>query len=254
MLKIFFTVFYILLVTLGTTKLASADDRILTFCYDPYPPYTFGTSGAPSGGIKVKLLEAVVSKIDGLDAEVVLLPWKRCQAEAKAGKVDGILPLYKNDDRLSYLSFSEPTFTQLSTFWYNENKYSDGINWSGNFEELSSYKLGMLNGSFINGEMENVFEQKNGILRARDTDALFGLLEKGRVDLIAVDDNVGRYLTRSKTLEGRIKAVGKPISTEQSFFGLSKEAGTDQFLDEFNLAIKKLSEDGTIERIRLQIE
>lgn len=254
MFKICLTVFSVFLVTAAPVKQAFADDKTLTFCYDPYPPYTFGASGTPSGGIKVRLLEAVVSKIDGLDATVILLPWKRCQAEVRSGKIDGILPLFKNDERLTYLSFSEPTFPQLSTFWYNENTHPNGIYWSKTFKELSNYKLGMLNGSFINAEMENVFEQNNGIQRARDINALFGLLEKGRVDLIAIDDNVGRYLVNSKNLTSYIKSIVEPISAENSFFGLSKESGADQFVDQFNEAIKSLSEDGTIERIRLQIE
>ena len=50
-----------------------------TFCYDPYPPYTLGQTGKTTSGLKVKVLDAVFSEIDSANAEVVLLPWKRCQ-------------------------------------------------------------------------------------------------------------------------------------------------------------------------------
>jgi polar amino acid transport system substrate-binding protein len=69
--------------------------KTFTFCYDPYPPYTLGKSGTPTGGLKVQLINAVFNEIDEAQAEVILLPWKQCQNQAKLGNIDGILPLFK---------------------------------------------------------------------------------------------------------------------------------------------------------------
>ena len=80
----------------------------LTFCYDPYPPYTLGKEGEAEGGTKVALLNAVVQRIKGLDAKVEILPWKRCQAMAGSGDVDGILPLFQTKNALPTLRSAMP--------------------------------------------------------------------------------------------------------------------------------------------------
>lgn len=230
-----------------------AENTSLKFCYDPYPPYTLGSAGKPEGGLKVNLLEAIVDEIDNLEASVTLMPWKRCQAEARLGNVDGILPLFKNDERSEYLEFSVGTFPQLSTFWYNKEKHPNGINWSGKFEDISHLKLGMLNGGHINEEMETQFENNLGIQRARDMDILIALLQKQRVDLIAIDDNVGRFVIEKKQLGHLLVPVENPISTRQSFFGFSKISGATKYRNQFDDVIKKLDNDGVIDKIRLNL-
>ena len=69
-------VFHILaLACLSVMPGVTRADTHLTFCYDPYPPYTLGEQGPATKGLKVDLLRAVVARIDGVTAEVVLLPW-----------------------------------------------------------------------------------------------------------------------------------------------------------------------------------
>lgn len=244
--------FYAFLLIMSSLLSAPADaETNLTFCYDPYPPYTLGTEGEPSGGLKVNLLQAVVDRIDGLTADVVLLPWKRCQAEAKNGSVDGILPLFKNDERETYLTFTIGTFQETSELWYGREEHPEGLEWDGDFRSLSHLRLGMLNGGFINKEMEQEFESKQEILRARDVKALMQLLLKGRVDLIATDDAVGRYHIVQNGWRERIDTLGTPISSKTSHFGLSKTTGADKYVGEFNDVIEKLEAAGTIKEILL---
>ena len=92
---------------------AAAD---LKFCYDPYPPYTLGTSGEPSGGLKLRVLNEVINRIDGVTASVVLLPWFRCQEAVKSGEIDGILPLFQNEERAEYMAFTDDVFLEQLCF------------------------------------------------------------------------------------------------------------------------------------------
>ncbi len=87
----------------------------LVFCYDPYPPETIGKDGEyTTRGLKVRLLKAIVNEIDGVEARVMLYPWKRCQEQAKIGALDGIMPLAKNTEREQYLVFTESCWEQAS--------------------------------------------------------------------------------------------------------------------------------------------
>ncbi len=221
----------------------------LTFCYDPYPPYTLGDQGAPEGGFKVKLLAEITDQIDGLTAEITLLPRGRCQDEVRAGRIDGILPLFPNEDRESYMVFSNDTFIEESVFWYDRQRFLDGIEWSGNYDEISILRLGMLQGDFIDVGMQAAFSANSPIVRIQDVDGLFLMLEFGRVDLVAIDFAVGRYHARRIGEDERFARIERPISAKASRFGLSRTTGAANYLEAFNSAITSLQNSGRLAEI-----
>ncbi|MEP5731936.1 MAG: transporter substrate-binding domain-containing protein [Sulfitobacter sp.] len=240
-----------LAVLLSTTFVLSnaVQAESLSFCYDPYPPYTLGTEGTPSGGLKVQLLDAVVSQIDGLTATVTILPWKRCQAEVRAGNIDGILPLFPNEERRTYMEFTDGTFDEQSTLWHRVDQFENGYSWSGDFDEISHLRLGMLTGSYVDEDMEDAFENQLGITRARDIETLMELLVLGRVDLVATDFAVGRHILKENGWQNDAQHMTKPIASRTSHFGLSKASGASRFLSEFDETISALHADGVIEAI-----
>lgn len=237
----------LLLATFAISNAAQAES--LNFCYDPYPPYTFGTEGTPSGGLKVALLEAVVSRIEGLTATVTILPWKRCQAEARAGSVDGILPLFPNEERRTYMEFTEGTFDEESVLWHRADQFADGFLWDGDFSEISHLQLGMLTGSYVDDEMEAAFESQLGITRVRDAETLMELLVRGRVDLVATNAAVGRYIQEENGWQDRIERMQRPVVSRTSHFGLSKASGAMRYLSDFDQAIAAMHADGVIAAI-----
>ncbi|MEM7598902.1 MAG: transporter substrate-binding domain-containing protein [Pseudomonadota bacterium] len=230
-----------------TSQAAQADN--LSFCYDPYPPYTLGEEGPATGGMKVALLDAVMAQIDGVSATVTLLPWKRCQAVVRAGEMDGILPLFSNDERREYLAMSQETIDQVAAFWHRKGQFDDEFDWSGDYAELSHLQLGMLNGSYIDAEMEAAFEAQSEITRARDVPTLLELLMLGRIDVVAIDASVGRYVVARQDLQDDLVQIDRPISSKMSYFGLSKASGADRHLEEFNRAIATLQENGALSAI-----
>lgn len=239
----------LLLITFLTLPFAVNAQDNFTFCYDPYPPFTLGKTGTPTGGLKVQLINAVFNELDNVNVDVILLPWKQCQKQAELGKVDGILPLFKNEQRATYLEFSDSAFDQVSAFWYNRSRYPDGIEWQ-DFSDLKTLKLGMLIGGFIDKEMEETFEASTGIHRGKSVENLFQVLIKDRVDLIAIDDGVGRYIVKENGWEDDVAIVKKPIGLKQSYIGLSKKSKVVLLRDPINQALEKLRADGTLKRIR----
>ena len=230
--------------------ISPARAEILTFCYDPYPPYTLGTEGAPSGGIKVDILEAIAERLDGVTVEITLLPWQRCQAQTEAGVYDGILPLFQNDARRKYLTFSDSVLDQTSSLWFRASPLPEGVEWSGQYEDIAHLRLGMLNGSFINHAMEAAFTEGGGIFRARDTVSLFRMLERGRVDFVAIDDSVARYQLAELGLNAQVRQLLPVIAKAPAYFGLSKRTGADtRYLAAFNTILGELTRSGVIDDI-----
>lgn len=224
-------------------------ETVLTFCYGTYPPYSLGSGAIPSGGLKVELLDEVTSRIDGIRAVVVLRPWRRCLAQVKAGEADGTLPLFRSPEREAYLAFTDGTFQQKNTFWYNRRRYPDGLEWGDGFFGVAHLRLGMVNGSIIDQEMEAAFERNNRIVRSRGAHNLMQMLVYDGLDLIAIDEAVGRYHVTRNGWQDRIAVANIPISSKYSHFGLSRVSGADAYLAEFNRVIAELQEDGTIAEI-----
>ncbi|KIC18820.1 substrate-binding periplasmic protein [Leisingera sp. ANG-Vp] len=236
-----------LLSALCAATTAQAEE--LNFCYDPYPPYTIGTYGPASNGLKVELLDAVTSRIENLTATVTILPWKRCQQEARNGAVDGILPLFPNPERLEYMAFTDGTFDEQSVLWHRPDQFEDSYVWDGGFSAISHLRLGMLTGSYVDEEMEAAFEGRQGITRARDIQTLMELLVLGRVDLVATDAAVGRHILEINGWQGQAQRLARPVASRTSHFGLSKASGASRYLEDFNRAIAALHAEGAIDAI-----
>lgn len=236
------------LAAFGVPAKAEAETR-LTFCFDPYPPYTYETDGKITSGLKVDLLQAVVSRIDGLSAEVQNLPWKRCQAQAEAGKVDGILPLFKTPARERYLAFTTGTFHETYNFWYRRAQFPDGLTWDGEIASVAHLRMGVLTGAFIAQELEAGLEPGNEIVWVKDVGSLMQMLEFGRVDLAVTDRIVGHYTVRQNGWQDSLQIVETPIASKPSYFALSRITGAEQYIEDFNRAIDEMHADGTITAI-----
>ncbi|MEM9341653.1 MAG: transporter substrate-binding domain-containing protein [Pseudomonadota bacterium] len=233
-------------VLIAGAQISMADDVVLAFCYDTYPPYALDDAGSASG-LKITLLEEVIAQLDGVTATVTLLPWRRCQRETANGRFDGILPLFQNSEREGYMVFTEDTFQEASVFWYNRSRFPDGLEWSGDYAEFDGLTLGMINGSFHDSAMEAAFAANGEILRAVDISALFLMLQHERVDLIATDAAVGRHHTHISGTRDLFAFVERPIAVHASQFGLSRVRGADAYLDDFNAAIAMLRDQGRLD-------
>ena len=219
------------------------------FCHDPYPRYAHIGDDGVALGLKVRLLHAVMARIDGMTAEVVLMPWKRCQEEARKGHVDGILPLFRNAERATYLAFSDPTYRETSVFWYRTDSADALANWAGDYDEIAHLHLAMLNGGHIDAAMQDAFSDVRPIVRTKTAGALFLMLIQGRVDLVVLDLQVGRFYARKFGWGDTVAALDPPISSEASVFGLSRTSGADRYLSAFNRTLADMVTAGEIAEI-----
>lgn len=222
------------------------------FCYDPYPPYTFGQTGAaPTGGSALRLLEEIFAGIKGVEASVILLPWKRCQQMARLGQVDGILPLIKDAEREQYLAFSDSVWEQRSVFWYKRAKHPQGIAWRS-FEDIAGLPLGMLLGSFISAEMEAAFSARGTLERVGAPDNLFRMLLAERLDLVALDEGVGNYVIHKNGWDQQLVAATQIINMQEAYLGISKASPALSLLPRLNERIRVLKAQRRFKQIPIE--
>ncbi len=85
---------------------AQAEPPKLHFGTEPFPPYVVERQGRPTGPL-VDVLRAACERL-GWHCEVSLLPWRRAQADAEAGRLDGLFPLLQTPERERLFQFTSP--------------------------------------------------------------------------------------------------------------------------------------------------
>ena len=78
-----------LLLAAFSSPAARAEDSVVTFCFNDWPPYSQMVDGKPSG-ISVEILREAATR-SGLRPPFVALPWNRCLQNVRGGMIDAVI-------------------------------------------------------------------------------------------------------------------------------------------------------------------
>jgi polar amino acid transport system substrate-binding protein len=87
------------------------------------------------------------------------------------------------------------------------------------WEDLRAYRVGYVLGWKIVEENMQGFASLSGV---RDQDILFGMLEKGRIDVAIFDATSGQYWVKEHNAS-EIYAVGEPLSVREMYLYLNRK-------------------------------
>jgi polar amino acid transport system substrate-binding protein len=181
----------------AAVPLRAADDRadrlILAF-NDDYAPYSYVEDGALKG-ILPEVLGALLADVPGLKVESVALPWRRVQAEVKAGVADAFCT-FASEERRQYVYFHKiPVVTlQPHLFFAADSPVRKEIESLTRREELMQLRLVDLKGN--NWAEENLKDFPH-IEFVTGHDAVFRMIMAGRGDVhVSLSPIVTRWRIR----------------------------------------------------------
>ena len=94
---------------------SDAHPRALVLVAADSAPTAYMEDGKPSGMLVDVVTEALQRA--GSQFEIRLMPWARCLAEIRNGRVDGIFSVFKLPERNAFLTYtSVPIITQVEAF------------------------------------------------------------------------------------------------------------------------------------------
>lgn len=219
---------------------------LLTLCHDALPPFAIGNGEWITDGIKFRLMRDVLSEA-GIRMRVLQLPWTRCQAEAAIGRVDGILPTFKTPERESKFVFSEPVLNQELAFFYLRKQFSPALEWSS-YDDLRGNRLGMLLGGVIDPVMEKTLASGGMLVRGNDAETLMKMLQHQRLDLVALDRQVGLYEMGVLGLDKEIRVSSQLINRRPAMLALSRNSKQVALMPRINQAIERMAAAGRLSR------
>lgn len=228
---------------------ASADERVVTFVGDSWPPYVEGELGKDAvSGSAVKIVHEIFSRIDNARAQFPLIPWQRALQEVENGYHDGIAMLLKTPEREIYMTYSVPFIVGANLIWSARSADGKVFEWD-QIEVFYGRRVGIIQGYSYGDTIDKVLKSKKIHTVAVPTvERMFAMLANGRIDLAIANDAVGAAMAR-KIPDAGIAPASKPIDSEIFYLALSKKSPAVGLIPKINQIIMALQSEGFIDRI-----
>lgn len=173
-------------------NLGAIDDhkglRLLTIDVPPL------ISKRPDGtfvGVFYERLNCVLNKMQQ-PYSIEVQPWKRAQAEVRAGRADGFIPATREDLRDTYATFSDGLMEVKSYFYYHANSPLKPQNPDYKAKANVSALLGST-------QYQDLLADKYSLgIIAHSFEHLFDLLEHDRVDAILAPDVLAKTILKQR--------------------------------------------------------
>lgn len=234
------TVLHAPLLLLALPAVARAQDKLVVMGSTEYPPY-YGEH-LPNQGYLTDIAVRAFQKM-GYRVELRFTPFARTLANGKAGLVDGIIALWRSEEREQWFDFSDPVAPNLIGLF---KRKSSAIQYRV-LSDLAPYRIGVVNGyadppAFIAAKLNTDI--------GTDDEANLRKLIGRHLDLVLIDRAVANYLIQTKFPEhaNELEWLGPPLEVRPQFIGFSKNAPHhEDKLRDFNLGMKKLAASGELQ-------
>ena len=212
----------------------------LLFAIGDWSPFT--SEKMPGHGASAEVVAAVLKEM-GKKPRFEFYSWEECSEKIKAGKAFGSFPYVKTSERQGYGIFSDPIFISQTVFFHNKKKNPD-IRYK-KLSDLKGLKVGGIRGFFYESKFESAGLD---VTYVDSLEELFRLLVDQKVDVIPENDLVGwDFVKKSFSSErGNLGTLKKRLQVVPNYLMVSKKyPGARELVEEFNLALKTLRENGT---------
>ena len=240
------------------TKTESSKDSVsnggdtFTVGFDAeYPPYGYMDDDGEYTGFEWEIAQAVCD-LEGWTLVKKPINWDSKDMELNSGSIDCIWNGFTMNGREDEYTFSTPYVDNSQVIVVAENsgieKLSDLAGKTVGVQAASA-ALDLLN-SEEEGGQKALADTFGSLNEFADYNTAFTELQAGALDALAIDIGVAKYQINSRG-DG-YKILDETLNTEQYAIGFKK--GNTELCDKVNADLKKLAEDGTVEKLAEKYE
>lgn len=209
-----------------------------------WAPFTSETM--EGNGFFTEIVTAVFQEM-GREPEYIFYPWVRAEEAVASGESWAAFPYSYNDERAQTYTFSDNVAYSTTVFFYYK-PHMEAVEWE-QLEDLQPYLVGTVTGYYH----EALFADA-GLNTDSSPDEESGIrkLQAGRIDLFPMSDLVGWALIRELFPDevDNFGVLERPLDqTEICMMVLTSDPQALQLLDEFNVALQAIKDNGTYEEI-----
>lgn len=246
--------------TLFYTQSIASQNYEYRFCGWSDPPFIIGKEDQEeiiAGGLATTYFHKLFDRMDGINARMIRIPFKRCLRDVELGIMDGSFLVAIHEGRAEYMVYTDQPYARMpQVFFYNKKRFPNGFKWSKP-EDISPYLLGLMHGTKINPAFNKLIA--NGTIkvsRAVTHKQNFTKLARGRVDIVSMNIRSGITIIKELGIENEIGYAPSPVIREIAYFlSVSKKSPKGlELLPKINAEMKAMEEDGTTQSIFLPKE
>lgn len=201
------------------------------------PPMVY-IEGSKTIGVVVDIVSALAAR-SGIDIEIQAMDWTEAQSRVLNGEADALLQINQTRDRKEIYDFSEALLESDFCIFRRNNRVD-----IQNIDSLSGSTVGAEESGYPKSLLQKYPKIKMRIIESWKKG--FELINAGEIDALIVDRWVGEYELSISQIKG-ITVVDEPIESNSSAIAVKK--GNKQLLVKINEGLKKIREDGSMERI-----
>jgi len=240
-MKIKLFLFIVALLSL-ISAIANSKEIVLASGHSEYPPFMW-KEGENIIGVGAELTSSIFEEINiKVDCKYIG-PWKRVQHEARNGRLDLILGIYKNEDRIKYLTYPEESYTSDPVVIFV--KKGKSFFFSG-WEDLIGKKGGAIIGDSFGQDFDSFAKKNLNVYRMVKIQNGLWMLNLSRLEYMIYGLYPGRIRAIEIGLKNKIEYLPIPLIESNAYQAFSKKSKFIKYLPYFNQRIAELKADGTV--------
>lgn len=207
-----------------------------------FPPFTYADANGHAAGIEVDVVREAARRL-GLKVNISVLPWPRLLASMRAGTLDCMFAAFVTPERLGYMNFTRVPLhvSRLALYSHRTGTFS-----FERIEDLRGKRIGTLRNFRTVDALDEALNQGSFAERVygNDFNQLFEMLAQKRVDVIIVNDQVGRAILHKRRDDAIIEQP-VALSSNAAFLTFSRHRNFDNLVAQMDYALFEIVADGT---------
>lgn len=222
----------------------------LEFVFSEFPPFEY-LEERSAIGMNIVILEEACNRLH-ITPRFRQLPWQRALEYVKHGRTDAIFSLFKNDERLKYLNYSDENINSVKMILITKRESDiDVIKMEG----LRGKIVGVYRGSSYGKEFDN----SDWIIKdvGNTNEALLKKLAVGRTHFVVMDERVAKYWYEKFDMKDVFKTQDYVIFKSPTYVAFSKikeKQSNKNWARKFSAVLKKMKDEGFMENLKKKYE
>jgi len=210
-------------------------------------PTAYVVDGKPSGILVDVVTEAFRRTGEPIDVQV--MPWARCLAEVRSGRVDGIFSVFKLPERNEFLTYTNvPVITQVMAFFVAADSHAT---FDGDIGKLGKLRIGIIRGTSYGLKVDSALKAGlwSTVVETNNVDTLVGMLALNRIDLAIGYRHVVLDAARNNGYLDKIRELSPGVDEIPSYLAFNKQGDYSKVIADFDRALTSMKDDNSFEAI-----
>lgn len=236
--------FSLAVVSLMLATTLHAQQATLVATGNPQSPPIVWSKGKSLKGVGPELTGIVLSELNIPFTISNQGSWPQVQKKAREGRVDLLVSAYKNKERATYMTFSEPYMDSPVVMVTKK-----GDSFRCNCWEDMIGKKGVAGQGESFGDEFDSFIKKSLDVTFTTYERAFEMLEEDTADYLIIDLFPAIIYSKLLMVEDRIEYMEKPITVQQFHLAFSKKSPYADKVPAINEKVKNLKAQGKIKNL-----